>query len=368
MKFFISKLFILALLVEIIFFAPGTANAKTIRFLCWKGYAAPYVEGFKKQIKQQYNLDIKTEIINVSDPAEFWKKARNKAADIISPAHNLPLNDRKNYAESGVGLEVNLENIPNYKHLLPFLKKNSFVTVGEKVYSVPYCIGQYGLAYNSKKVVRPDSWSVLWEANNKGKYTISRDYSDCNIHITALVLGASYDDLYDVDKLEVKIPKRLFMSKLTTLATNAASFWQSTANPEEFPRLSYAATWGYAVARANKNGGKWKMAMPREGTTSWVDHWLITFAVKNDTIKKRICEKWINYCLSPKVQTGVIRNWGVSPVVTNLTTRHITTREMQTFNVGNNDYWKGLSLWQNQNARTVSIYKRRWAEAIKWCQ
>ena len=341
----------------------SSAEKLTIRLFCWDGYARPYARDFEKLIKQKYNEDIRLEITNLSDPGEFWDKTRSKKADLISPAHNIPHSQRWNFIRGKVILPIELKNIPNYQYLLAHLKKNRFVTQNDLVYGVPYTTGPYGLAYNSAKVTKPESWSVLWQEKSKGRYTISKDYPDCNIYITALVLGAKYDWLYDRDQLIAHIPKKQIQKKLNILAANAASLWKGTANPDEFKNLAYAATWGYAVAQANLKGGKWKMVMPKEGTTMWADYWVITYAVKNDSLKKRICEEWINYCLSPKVQVGVIRNWGVSPVVTNIKDL-LTKDEIKTFKVGDNDYWKTLSFWENQNARTINFFKHIWKKAM----
>ncbi len=338
------------------------AEDLTIRIHCWEKYAKPYVAGFKKVIKSKYNKDIEVIITSVSNPSEFWELSRAKKVDIISPAHNIPKSRRWKFVQANVALPIDLENIPNYKHLLAVQQKNSFVTIKGRVFAVPYAIGHYGLAYNADKVKKPVSWSVLLEDNAMGKYSISRDYSDCNIYITALMLGASYDSLYDIDLLLSKVSKQEIQNILNKLATRAASLWEGTANPDEFSELSYAATWGYGVAEANRKGGNWKMAQPKEGATAWIDHWLITYAVEKDVFKKKICEEWINYCLSPDVQVGVIRNWGVSPVVVNIKNK-ITQKEINTFRVGDNKYWKALSYWENQNTRTSNFYQLLWKQA-----
>lgn len=357
--------YLIALFMVGVFFANSTkAASTTLRIHCWKGYATPYIEGFKDLVKEKHKINIHVAVTHASDPQEFWNMARDKKADLISPAHNIPLSPSWHFIQGKVLLPVDLGNIPNYRNVLPLLQKNKFVTVKGKVYGVPYTMGPYGLAYNTKKVTEPDSWSVLWDVKAKGRYTLSADYPDCNSYLTALVLGAGYDELYNSDKLFSKISQADFQSRLNTLAANAASFWEGVANPEEFPELSYAATWGFAVAKANSKGGKWKMAKPREGTTMWADHWAVTHAVKDHPEKKKLCEEWINYCLSPRLQVGAIRNWGVSPVVTNINAL-LTKQEVETFNAGNNEYWKSLSFWQHQEKRTKNTYKYMWEKALK---
>ena len=350
----------------ILFLCPlsGIAQELTLRLHCWEGYAKPYVKDFKILIKHKYDIDVNMVISNVSDPDEFWQKARGLKVDLISPAHNIPNSKQWPFIESGVALPINLDNIPNYKYVLPFLKYNRFITnVKGDVFGIPYTMGPYGLAYNADKVKEPKSWNVLWQDDAQRRYTVSKDYPDANTYIAALALGAKYKHIYDSDKLWATVGRVPLKTKVEALAANAFSLWEGTANPKEFGLLRYAATWGYAVSEANKKGLNWKMARPKEGTSLWVDHWLITHAV-NKPLKKLIAEEWINYTLSKTLQIGVVRNWGVSPVVTNITS-DFSNKEVDTFNVGDNEYWKTLSLWQHQSIRTQNTNKFLWRDAIK---
>lgn len=334
-----------------------------IRIHCWEGYAEPYVEGFKTKMREKHGVEVHLVITNVSDPGEFFEKARKKEVDLISPAHNIPKSRRWPFIDGNIALPLRLENIPHYVHVLSVLQKNPFVTKGEKVYGAPYTMGPYGLAYNTEKVAEePTSWAVLWEEKNRGHYSVSLDYADCNIYTAALVLGASYEEIYDYGKLTARISPRELQAKLNDLARYAASLWVGTENAEEFGDLWYAAAWGVGVSRANAKGLQWKMAKPKEGTTFWVDHWVITYAVE-DEMKRLLCEEWIDYCLSPEIQVAMLRNWGTSPVVVNVKDR-LTDEEIQTFNVGNNEYWKTLSLWQHQDVRTQNSYKLMWETAV----
>jgi len=351
-------------LAIVLIFTNGTfAKELTLNILCWEGYTKPYTEGFVKLMKEKHQLDVKFNIKNLSNPQEFWDAARPKKVDLISPAHNILKSKKWKFIEGRVALPVDLNNVPNYKKLLPFLQKNQFVTKGDDVFAVPYTMGPYGLCYNADKVPAPESWNVLWDEKAKNKFTISKDYPDCNIYVSALVLGANYDEIYKYGVLVKKIGKDKLQKKLNGISENAFSLWTGTANPDEFSKLLYATTWGYAVAAANKKGGNWKMANPKEGGTMWIDHWVITHAVKGNAFKKKICEEWINYCLGDKLQIGVVRNWGVSPVVSEV--KGLTPEEISVFNVGNNKYWESLSLWQTQDQRTQNGFAGMWKNAIK---
>ena len=129
-----------------------------------------------------------------------------------------------------------------------------------KRYGLPYNCGPYGLDYNTAVVkAAPTSWKIFWDPQYKGKYTINNNFPKCNIWITALSLGYTYDQIFDIDKLD----RTKIQQKLNILAQNAKSLWDGSANPDEFPQLALATDWGFAAAQANKKGGKWLIAAPK---------------------------------------------------------------------------------------------------------
>ena len=148
-----------------------------------------------------------------------------------------------------------------------FQADQSLIHEGKR-YGVPYNCGPYGLAYNTEVVKEaPASWNILWDPQYAGKYTINNNFPKCNIWITALALGYTYDQIFDVNKLD----RAKIQEKLDVLAKNAKSLWDGEANPDEFPELSLATTWGFAAQQANLKGGKWLIASPKEGGTAWME-------------------------------------------------------------------------------------------------
>ena len=64
---------------------------------------------------------------------------------------------------------------------------------------------------------------------------VSKDYPDANIYTSALILGSTYGDLYDIKKLRSSAGNEdAIQEKLNALAKNAYSLWAGTANPDEF--------------------------------------------------------------------------------------------------------------------------------------
>jgi putative spermidine/putrescine transport system substrate-binding protein len=334
---------------------------EVIRITCWAGYAEPFAEDFKALVKEKFNTEVELQIYNPTDQDEFYMAAKNATADLISPPADLAKTPRFfMFNEGSMYLsEVDLKNIPNFENMLPFFKADESLIHNGKRYGLPYNCGPYGLAYNTDVVKEPvESWNILWDEKYAGKYTINNNFPKCNVWITALALGYTYNDIFDINKLD----RAKIQEKLNVLAKNAKSLWDGSANPDEFPDLALATDWGFAAAAANKKGGHWLIAAPKEGGTAWIDTWCITHAATG--MKKRLCEEWINFQLSPKVQAEVVRSQGVSPVVNNVAPL-LTPEEVKMFHVGDNDYFKTVAIWRVMSEETEKAFTEMWEEAKK---
>jgi len=343
---------------------PSQPPDETIRITCWEGYAKPFVDDFKKMIKTKYDLDVAVEITNPTDQDEFYMAAKDGTADLISPPADLAKTPRFNcFKEGSVYLStIELGNVPNFENILPFFKEDNSLTHEGQRYGLPYNCGPYGLAYNTDVVAEaPKSWNIFWEPNYAGKYTINNNFPKNNIWITALSLGYTYNDIFDIDKLD----RTKIQEKLNVLARNSKSFWDGAANPDEFPELSLATTWGFAAQQANIKGGHWLIASPQEGGTAWIDYWVLTKSAHGQV--KKLCEEWINFQLSPAVQAQVVKAQGVSPVVNNVGDL-VTAEEKEMFHVGDNEYFKTVAIWQVMSEKTEKAFGEMWEEAKAGCE
>jgi spermidine/putrescine transport system substrate-binding protein len=334
---------------------------EVIRITCWAGYAEPFAEDFKALVKEKFKTDVELQIYNPTDQDEFYMAAKNGTADLISPPADLAKTPRfYMFNEGSLYLaELDLKNVPNFENMLAFFKADESVMHNGKRYGLPYNCGPYGLAYNTDVVKDAvDSWNVLWDERYAGKYTINNNFPKCNLWVTALSLGYSYDQIFDINQLD----REKVQQKLDLLAKNAKSLWDGSANPDEFPELALATDWGFAAAAANKKGGRWLIASPKEGGTAWIDLWCITRAATG--MKKRLCEEWINFQLSPKVQAEVVRSQGVSPVVNNAAPL-LTAEEVKMFHVGDNDYFKTVAIWRVMSEETEKAFGEMWEAAKK---
>ena len=153
--------------------APAQAEAMTLRMLVWEGYApAELREQFVRLVKEKHGVDLTIDVAYVNGNDDFFPALRDKKADLISPSHPVPKDERWKLIKLKLTLPIDLANVPNYQNVLPSLQKADYCTVDGKVYAVPHVRGPYGLAYNTALVqTPPDSWNVLWALEYKGKVT-----------------------------------------------------------------------------------------------------------------------------------------------------------------------------------------------------
>jgi spermidine/putrescine transport system substrate-binding protein len=342
--------------------ASQAARQETIRITCWEGYAdKAFIDDFKRMVKEKYKIDVEVKPSYATGQEDFYNAARNGTADLISPPADMAKSAKYDCLKKGKLFlaPLNVKNIPNAAHMLPFFRADSSLKANGRRYGLPYNCGPYGLAYNTDVVKEaPASWNIFWDPQYAGKYTINNNFHKVNIWITALALGYRYEDLFDIDRLD----RDRIQPKLNELVKGAKSLWDGEANADEFPQLSLATTWGFAVVKANQKGGNWKLATAKEGGSAWIDYWCVTHAAKG--MKKKLCEEWINLHLSPKYQAAVVKQQGVSPVIDNVGDL-VTAEEKTLFNVGNNDYFKTVAIWQVMSEKTEKAFAEMWEEAKK---
>jgi len=358
------SLILLAVVLLALLGLPETTRAatETINITFWEGYAdKAVIDAFKSLVKEKYQVDVEIKPTYATGQEDFYNAAKNGTADMISPPADMAKTPRFNCFIKGSEYlsPLDMKNIPNFKNMLPFFKADKSLISGGKRYGLPYNCGPYGLAYNADVVKEaPTSWNIFWNPEYAGKYTINNNFHKVNIWITALAMGYKYAAIFNIDKLD----RNKIQPKLNELVKNAKSLWDGEANADEFPQLSLATTWGFAVVKANQKGGHWKLATAKEGGSAWIDYFCITQAAKG--MKKKLCEEWINLQLSPAFQAAVVKQQGVSPVVSNVGDL-VTPEEKVLFHVGNNNYFKTVAIWQVMSEKTEKAFGEMWEEAKK---
>ncbi len=107
------------------------------------------------------------------------------------------------------------------------------------------------------------------------------------------------------------------------------------------------------------------MAEPREGTTAWVDNFMISHTLRDKPKLKMIAEEWLNLVLSDEFQLHMVQAVGVGPVVTSIMGK-LSPEEVKRFHLDDPTYFKkNRILWPTLKKAERKGFKRLWDKALK---
>ncbi len=344
-----------------VFSEAPAADKTTLRMLVYEGYAPEELrEVYINQVKDKYDLDVTLEVAYVSNPDDFPVAVRDGKADIISPSNHQPKDGGYKLISGRLTAPLDLSQIPNYSDLLPALQKAEYITEGGNVYGVPLVRGPYGLAYNTSIIKdEPTSWKILWDPKYKNNYTMAGDFTDVNVYLAALAAGYPADDIFDMRK--VNTPE--INQSLKELAENAYSFWTGVDNPAHLKGLALATTWGFSLPALRAMGENWKIANPDEGTTGWVDNFMIASLTSQDPLKMKAAYAWLDFALGTEYQQYTVRGLGCPPVTVSVN-EHLTSAEIAEFHLDDPSYFaENIILWRPLSKATRAGFDAMWNKA-----
>ncbi len=87
--------------------------------------------------------------------------------------HHAYKDERFKYIQNQLLLPIDLQTIPNFKHVIPAIRMAEYLLSEGKVYAVPVSQGPYGQAYNTALLEsEPQSWNIFWDPQLKGQYVL----------------------------------------------------------------------------------------------------------------------------------------------------------------------------------------------------
>ena len=323
----------------------------TLGLLVWEGYADPaFVHGFEEKC----HCKVSASYTGSSD--ELVAKLRGGSAsnyDVISPSSDVATM----LATTGLAAPLNLKQIPSYSQLLPFLTSLPLVKAEGKVYGVPFQWGPNPLLYDTTAFpAPPESWSVLWDAKLNGKISVWDDLS--TVYMAAQVLGfdkPSPHHLYDLTDAELEKVKE----KLIALKPNIRKIWSTGGELTNlFQNHEVVAAMGWPLMTNQLRKSKFPIGetIPKENTTGWIDHLMITAASDH----KDLAAEFIEYVVQAKTQKTVTDVTGYLPANPHAA-QFMTDQEKQNLHLDDLDnYQKRIYFWENVPRRAK--YNEIWNE------
>ena len=182
--------------------------------------------------------------------------------------------------------EIDFSNIPNYQYIDENYR-NLFYDPDNK-YSVPYTYGMVGIIYNTKMVEgTPDSWSLMWDENYKGKilnFNNPRDAFGTAMYKLGIDVNTSDTSDWDAAFEALKAQKPLVQSYVMDEIFNKMKGASAAIAP-------YYA--GDFLTMYDDNNDL-AFYYPKEGTNVFID----AICIPNGTQHKDIAEAYINFMLS----------------------------------------------------------------------
>ena len=196
---------------------------------------------------------------------------------------------------------VNMALIPAAKDFFPAFQSPSFNTINGVHYGVSLQWGPNVLMYSTKDfATAPTSWSVLYDAANKGKVTVPDN--PIQIADAALYLEKTKPSLGITDPYELTQPQfQAAVALLTQQQPLVKKYWALASEEiSDFQNgnVTLGAGWPYQVSALKAAKFPIGSTVPAEGATGWADTWMLAAKAPHPNC----AYEWMQYISTPQVQ------------------------------------------------------------------
>jgi putative spermidine/putrescine transport system substrate-binding protein/spermidine/putrescine transport system substrate-binding protein len=324
---------------------------ESLSLLVWEGYADPAtVQAFE----ESRHCKVMATYMGTSD--ELVAKLRGGSAsnyDVISPSSDVATS----IVRAGLVTPLDLSKLPTFSQLSAKLRDLPLVKANGRVYGVPFMWGPNPLLYDTSVFKEPpDSWSILWDRKFKGKISVWDDLS--TVYMAAQILGFDKPDpsqLYNLTDEQLAAAKK----KLIELKPNVRKMWSSggeLTNLFQNHEVVLAMGWPLNTNDLRKLNFPIGETIPKENTTGWIDHLMITSASSN----KELAHAFLEYMIQAKTQKLVTDRTHYTPANPGAS-QFLTPDEMKGLHLDNPDaYMQRIYFWQDVPRRAK--YNELWNE------
>jgi len=324
---------------------------ESLSLLVWEGYSdESAVRGFE----ESHHCKISASYMGSSD--ELVAKLRGGSAsnyDVISPSSDVA----SSIARTGLAAPLDLSKIPSYPQLSSKLRDLPLVKANGQVYGVPFMWGPNPLLYDTTVFSQaPDSWAIFWDSRYKGKISVWDDLS--TVYMAAQILGYDKPDasqLYNLTDEQLAAVKK----KLLELKPNVRKMWTTggeLTNLFQNHEVVLAMGWPLNTNDLRKLHFPIGEMIPKENTTGWIDHLMITAASKN----KDLAHAFLEYMIEAQTQKLVTDRTHYTPANPGAA-QLLTADEIKGLHLDNPDaYMQRIYFWQDVPRRDK--YNEMWNE------
>jgi len=324
---------------------------ETLSLLVWEGYADPtFVHAFE----ENHHCKVVASYMGSSD--ELVAKLRGGSAsnyDVISPSSDVA----SSITRTGLAAPLDLSKLPSYPQLSARLRELPLVRSNGQVYGVPFMWGPDPLLYDTTAFPQPpDSWAVFWDPKYKGKISVWDDLS--TVYMAAQILGYDKPDpghLYNLSDEQLEAVKK----KLLELKPNIRKMWATggeLTNLFQNHEVVLAMGWPLMTNQLRKLNFPVGETIPKENTTGWIDHLVITAA----STHKELAHAFLEYMIEAQTQKLVTDVTHYTPANPGAA-QFLTAEEKKGLHLDDPDaYMQRIYFWQDVPRRAK--YNEIWNE------
>jgi spermidine/putrescine-binding protein len=324
---------------------------ETLSLLVWEGYADP---SFVHTFEESHHCKVVASYMGSSD--ELVAKLRGGSAsnyDVISPSSDVAAS----IARTALAAPLDLSKLPSYTQLSSKLRALPLVKASGQIYGVPFMWGPNPLLYDTRVFAQPpDSWAIFWDSKYKGKISVWDDLSTA--YMAAQILGYDKPDpghLYSLSDDELAAVKK----KLIELKPNIRKMWSTggeLTNLFQNHEVVLAMGWPLNTNDLRKLDFPIGETIPKENTTGWIDHLMITAASRH----KDLANAFLEYMIEAKTQKLVTDRTHYTPANPGAA-QFLTSEEIKGLHLDNPDaYMQRIYFWQDVPRRAK--YNEIWNE------
>ena len=344
-------LLVLVLIVLAFYSSACKQSEPTLSLLVWEGYADL---SFVHDFELTHHCKVTASYMGSSD--ELIAKLRGGSAsnyDVISPSSDVATA----IVKANLAAPLDLSKIPSYPQLSTKLRESTLVKANGQVYGVPFMWGPNPLLYDTTAFPQPpDSWTVLWDPQYRGKVSLWDELS--SIYMAAQILGYDKPDpsqLYNLSDAQLEAARK----KLLELKPNVRKFWSTggeLTNLFQNHEIVLAMGWPLNTAQLRKLNFPIGETIPRENTTGWIDHLMITAA----STRKDLATEFLAYMVEAKTQKLVTDVTHYTPANPGAA-QFLSDDERKSLHLDNPDaYMQRIYFWQDVPRRAK--YNEIWNE------
>jgi putative spermidine/putrescine transport system substrate-binding protein len=207
---------------------------------------------------------------------------------------------------------LNVKLVPGWRDFHAAFRSAATNTAGARHYGISALFAPNLLLYDSKKIARPRSWSVLYSPTSRGKVTVPDDpmyIADAALYLASKRPGLGIHDPYELSQRQLDAVVQLLRTQRPLLS----DYWPTASDEVALFKSGNAVVgpgWPYQQTLLRKARPSVRAVVPREGLTGWLDSWMVSVKATHPNCAYR----WLAYVSTAKVQAEMASSYGATPV------------------------------------------------------